>query len=59
MVEVVEEALEQFLQQHSQRIKQVVQEVEGGGRILGIEVLDHVIVNASGGYVSFKEKNYL
>ncbi|MBN6188724.1 DNA repair protein RadC [Aneurinibacillus sp. BA2021] len=23
------------------------------GRILGIEVLDHVIVNASGGYVSF------
>jgi DNA repair protein RadC len=29
------------------------------GRILGIEVLDHLIVNASAGYYSLKEKGYI
>ncbi|MCQ6267770.1 DNA repair protein RadC [Fictibacillus sp. WQ 8-8] len=29
------------------------------GRILGIEVLDHLIVNASGDFFSLKEKGYL
>lgn len=29
------------------------------GKILGIEVLDHIIVNASADYYSMKEKGYV
>lgn len=29
------------------------------GRILGIEVLDHLVINASGKYISLKEKGYI
>jgi DNA repair protein RadC len=29
------------------------------GKILGVEVLDHIIVNASADYYSMKEKGYI
>ncbi|MEK5394040.1 JAB domain-containing protein [Margalitia sp. FSL K6-0131] len=37
----------------------VTQRLNEAGKILGIDVLDHLIVNAKGEYTSLKEKGYL
>ncbi|WP_082168091.1 JAB domain-containing protein [Bacillus sp. 445_BSPC] len=38
---------------------QVTKRLAEAGRILGIELLDHVIVTHTGKHISFKEKGYL
>ncbi|EIJ80962.1 DNA repair protein RadC [Bacillus methanolicus MGA3] len=38
---------------------EVTKRLAEAGRIIGIEVLDHVIVSYTGNYVSLKEKGYL
>lgn len=43
----------------SQEDLQVTKRLEEAGKILGIEVLDHVIVSDSDAYYSFKEKGHI
>ncbi|MFJ7931625.1 RadC family protein [Peribacillus sp. NPDC096448] len=38
---------------------EVTRRLAEAGKIIGIEVLDHLIVSHTGKYVSFKEKGYL
>jgi DNA repair protein RadC len=38
---------------------EVTKRLAGCGKILGIEVLDHIIVNANADYYSMKEKGYI
>jgi DNA repair protein RadC len=38
---------------------EVTKRLAEAGRLLGIEVLDHLMVNAEGEYTSLKEKGYL
>ena len=43
----------------SQEDIQVTRRLQEAGKVLGIEVLDHVILGFDGNYISLKEKGYL
>ena len=43
----------------SQEDIEVTKRLAEAGKLIGIEVLDHVIVSYTGKYVSLKEKGYL
>ncbi|MFZ0447133.1 MAG: DNA repair protein RadC [Bacillus sp. (in: firmicutes)] len=45
--------------QHSREDLEVTKRLAEAGKIIGIELLDHVIVSYTGNHVSLKEKGYL